>query len=160
VIKRQSFKTGLATRKLLIIIAVGIVLSVGGYAGYRYVKNNLKITRGPTANTERPEWLKTAKEARETMATIAPTAAPDFIANGSLRLFDEGEETEEWALLYQESGKRAATAYLNFNFRSQCDFGGGEQMCHPEKFENGLKVHLEGTKSGSEVTVIKLKVLE
>jgi len=153
----QGSKKGSAAGRLLVVVLLGMIIV---YAGYGYVRNNLKITRGPAANLEKPSWLKTAKEAREEMATVVPTVTPDFVADGYLRLRDEGEETEYWTLLYEEPGNPAVIAYLTFNFRSQCDYGSGEQICNTQKFENGLKVHLEGTKKNKDVTVIKLKVLE
>lgn len=141
-------------------MAVGVVMAVVIYSGYRYAKNNLKITRGPAADLEKPSWIKTTKEARETMATVVSAIKPDFTADGNLHLRNEGEENESWTFLYEEPGKPAVVAYLIFNFRSQCDFGSGEQICNTKKFENGIRVHLEGTKSGSDVTVIKVKLLE
>ena len=158
--KIKNFRRGFAAAKFLIIIVVGITVGISAYFGYRYVKNNLKITRGPEANLEKPEWMKTAKEAKEEMATIIPAPNPDFITDGHLQVRDEGEETENWVFLYEEPGRPAAVAYLTFNFRSKCDFGKGEQICNTKKFENGMYVHLEGIKSGSDVKVIKLKVLQ
>lgn len=146
--------------KFLLFLAIGLVMVALVYAGFRYVKNNLKITRGSATNLEKPDWIKTAKEAQKVMATVAPTPKPDFTADGSLHLKDKGEETENWTFLYKEPDKLAVIAYLTFNFRSQCDLGRGEQICNTEKLENGLKVKIEGNKNGSNLTVLKLKLLE
>jgi len=158
--KTKNQREGFVATKFLVVMAVGVAMVGAVYGGYRYVKNNLKITHGSAANLEKPDWIKTAKEARDTMATVVPASKPDFTADGNLHLKDNGEETENWTFLYEEPGKPAVVAYLTFNFRSKCDFGSGEQICNTKKFENGLKVHIEGTKSGSDVTVINLKVLE
>jgi len=147
-------------KKIIIIAVVIVIVAVVSYSSYRYLKKNLKIARGPEANVEKPEWMKTTKEAKEEMATIIPAPNPDFITDGHLQVRDEGEETENWVFLYEEPGRPAAVAYLTFNFRSKCDFGKGEQICNTKKFENGMYVHLEGIKSGSDVKVIKLKVLQ
>lgn len=146
-------------KKIFIITAVGVVVAATLYSGYRYVKDNLKINRGPAGNVEKPDWIKTSKEAREMMATIIPTQKPDFTTDGHLRLRNEGEENESWTFLYEEPGKPTVIVYLTFNFRSKCDYGPGEQICNTKRFEKNLKVHLEGIKNGQDVTVIKLKVL-
>ncbi len=146
-------------KKIFIITGVGVVVVTGVYLGYKYVKNNLKITTGSEANIEKPDWFKTAKEAKETMATVIPAQKPDFITDGNLRLRNGGDEEEIWTLLYEEPGKPAVIAYLTFNFRSKCDYGSGEQICNTKKLENNQKVNLEGLKNGQDVTVIKLKVL-
>lgn len=157
--KMKNSKKGLTTGKLLITLMAITALGVGIYTTYRYVKNNLKITRGPEANLEKPEWFKTAKETKETLATVAPVPKPDFVADGRLFLHDEGEETENWTFSSEDLGKSAGAVYLAFNFHSLCDYGSGEQLCNTKKLENRLRVHIEGTKNGQNVTVIKLKVL-
>jgi len=140
------------------VIVTLIFLGLAGIIGYEII-SKAKITRGPAANLEKPDWIKTAKEARETMATVIPAQKPDFITDGNLRLKSSDEETENWTLLYEEPGKPAIIIYLTFNFRSKCDYGSGEQICNTKKFENGLRVHIEGIKNGSDVTVIKLKII-
>ena len=138
-----------------VLIILGIVL-----AGIIYIARNVKITRGPSANLEKSDLFKKPQEMREIMATVAPKPKPDFTADGNLHLRNEGEENESWTLLYEEPEKPAVIAYLTFNFRSQCDFGSGEQICNTKKLENGLRVYVEGTKNGNDVAVIKLAVLE
>lgn len=49
---------------------------------------------------------------------------------------------------------------LDFNFRSKCDYGSGEQICNIKKFVIGQRVHIEGNKNGDLLKVISLKVLE
>lgn len=98
--------------------------------------------------------------AKKEIASVVPPETADFVKDGNMRLMDEGSETEVWRILYGEPGNPAALATLSFNNLSKCDFGSGEQICNEKKFEQGMKVHIEGIQNGSDVKVLKLKVIE
>lgn len=147
-----------STGKFLLLVSVLVLIAAG--AGLVYIKNNTKVAFGPEANFEKSDLLKSPEEAKEEIAKVAPVEAPNFTKTGYIQHQSDDEESESWRFLYEEPGNPAILANLNFNFRSKCDFGSGEQICNPKKFENGLFVQIEGTKSGDDVTVIRLKVLE
>lgn len=145
-------------KAIVIAIIAGIiffVLAVG-----QYVVKNAKISRDTTSSTKTQDLLKKPEETRNLMQTVAPLPKADFSKDGYLSFGQEDEETPTIKLLYEEPGRPAVIAYLSFNFRSKCDYGQGEGICNEKKFEDGIRVHIEGVKSGSDVTVIKLQVLE
>lgn len=104
-------------------------------------------------------FFKKPAVVKNQIATLVPQKTADFIKDGNLHLSGEGSEMTAWKILYGEPGNPAVIATLNFNNRSQCDYGSGEQTCNEKHFENGMQVHVEGIKNGDEVTVIKLKVV-
>lgn len=91
-------------------------------------------------------------------ATLIPEQAADLIKDGVIVQREENEETV-WKFIYEEPGAPVLQVMLDFNNRSLCDYGQGEQICNEKKFENGLRVHVEGNKNGDQLKVIRLKVL-
>lgn len=131
------------------------VLAVG-----QYVVKNAKISRDTTSTTKtQDDLLKKPEEVKKIMESVAPLPQADFVKDGYLSFGQEDEETPTIKLLYEEPGRPVVIACLTFNFRSKCDYGQGEGICNEKKFEDGQRVHLEGTKSGSDVTVLTLRVL-
>ncbi len=143
---------------LPIIIVIVVVFGILAYGTWQYVSKNLKISRSSTI--EQSDLFKKPEEVKNQMATLIPEKQADFIKDGRLHLSNAGQEIENWTILYEEPGEPAVIANLNFNNRSKCDFGQGEQICSEKHFENGMRVHIEGVKNGNDLTVLKLKVLE
>ncbi len=138
-------------KKILIILVIGIGLGVLVYGA----KNFSTSSTGPVKS----DLFKKPEEVKKTMTTLIPEKKADFSKDGYLHLYDENKETAAWKLLYDEPGRLALTLTLNLNFRSRCNYGGGEQICNEKKFENGKRVHVEGNISGDQLTVLKLKIL-
>lgn len=137
---------------LPVIIIGGLVLGALAFVVYRSVEKGT-----PASSTD---FFKKPAEVKNEIATIAPQKRADFVKDGNLKLSGEGSEMATWVLLYDEPGQLALSATLILNNRSKCNFGKDEQICSEKHFENGLRVHLEGTKNGNEVTVIKLEELK
>lgn len=145
-------------RKAIIIMTIaGIIICV--LAIGQYVVKNVKISRDATSTTKTQDLFKKPEEARKIMESVAPLPQADFIKDGYLSFGQADEGTPTIKLLYEEPGRPVVIAYLTFNFQSKCDYGQGEGICNEKKFEDGQRVHLEGTKSGSDVTVLTLRVL-
>lgn len=142
--------------KKIFLILFAIVIVVGG--GVLFAGKKLKTTPS-SSGTDASVLVKTAQEAKDEMATVIPKDKPDYSKDGHLIIRDEGTETEYWILLFDEPGSLASTVTLNFNNRSFCDFGSGEQVCNTGRFEVGTRVHIEGNKKGDTVTVTTLKLL-
>jgi len=138
-------------KKVLIILVIGIGLGVLVYGA-----KNFSSSPGSSV---KPDFFKKSSEVKKTMTTLIPEQKADFSKDGSLHLYDENKETATWKLLYDEPGRLALILTLSFNFRSRCDYGGGEQICNEKKFENGKRVHVEGIINGDQLTVLKLKTL-
>lgn len=135
--------------KKIIAVFVIIILAYGIY----------RLTKLPASPAQPQDFFKKPEEVKNTMATLIPEKQADFSKDGNLRL-KIGEETEgQWMFIYDEPGKMAANVLLDFNNRSICDYGNGEQICNTKKFEIGQRVHVEGNINGDLLTVLKLKIL-
>ena len=146
-------------RKAIVIITItGVIIFV--LAVGQYMFKNAKVSRDTTSSTKTQDLLKKPEEAKKIMESVAPLPQADFVKDGYLRLDQEDEETSNWQLLYEEPGRLALIVNLNFNNRSSCDYGKGDQIRSEKHFKDGMRVHIEGTKGGNNVTVINLKVLE
>lgn len=143
---------------LPIIIVIVIILGILAYVGYQYVSKNLKISH--SATQEKSDLFKKPEEVKNQMATLIPERQADFIKDGRLHLSSAGQEMENWTFFYEELGNPAIIATLDFNNRSKCDYGQGEQICSEKHFENGMRVHIEGIKNGTDITILNLKVIE
>ena len=58
---------------------------------------------------------------------------------------------------YQEPGKPAVWLDIFFAVESVCDFGQGEGKCNVHELEPGDKVSIEGDKTESGLTIVKMK---
>lgn len=145
-------------KTIIIAIIAGVIIFV--LAVGQYVIKNVKVSQDATSDIKTQDLLKKPEEVKKIMESVAPLPQADFVKDGYLRLDQEDEETLSWKLLYEEPGRPIVTIYLDFNFRSKCDYGQSEGICNEKKFEDGMRIHIEGTKSGNNVTVIKLQVLE
>lgn len=132
-------------------IFVILVIIVIGYAVYRI--SRLSPNTGQSA-----DLFKKPADVKKTMATLIPQQSANFIKDGVIVQKEENEETA-WKFIYEEPGAPVLQVMLDFNNRSRCDYGQGEQICNKKKFENGLRVHVEGNKNGDQLKVIRLKVL-
>jgi len=131
-------------KKFLIILIIGIGLGLLVYG----VKNFSSSSTSPVKS-----------DLFKKPSIIIPEQKPDFIREGSLRPKQENDE-EQWMFLYDEPGRLALNVVLDFNNRSKCDYGQGEQICNTKKFEPGQRAHMEGLKNGDLVKVITLKFME
>lgn len=136
-------------KKIILVVVIGGIIILVLAAG-QYVAKNAKISR----EVSTVDLMDSFKKSPD-----IPLPQADFVKDGEMVLRDQDSETPTWRLFYGEPGNPAANVILNFNFRSKCDFGSGEQICSEKHYENGLRVHIEGIKSGSDVTVLTLKVL-
>lgn len=58
---------------------------------------------------------------------------------------------------YQEPGKPVVRLDIFFAVESICDFGKGEGKCNVHELESGDKVSIEGTKTETGLTIVKMK---
>lgn len=58
---------------------------------------------------------------------------------------------------YQELGKAAVGLDIFFAVESICDFGKGEGKCNVHELESGDKVSIEGNKTESGLTIVRMK---
>lgn len=119
-----------------------LILAVGMAFGVYLVSQKPAVTTGDLA--------KTPSEVKE---------QPNFVDDGTITQHDVGLEDPALEFLYEEPGFPALIVALKLNNRSTCDFGNGEQVCGMKHFEDGMRAHVEGLKSGNDVTVVSLKIL-
>ncbi len=132
-------------------IFVILVIIVIGYGIYR-------ISKLPPNTGQSTDLFKKPGDVKKTMATLIPEQSANFIKDGVIVQKEENEEMA-WKFIYEAPGAPVLQVMLDFNNRSQCDYGQGEQICSEKKFENGLRAHVEGNKKGDTVTIINLKLL-
>lgn len=67
------------------------------------------------------------------------------------------ERDDQWVLVYEEPGKPAVTARLQFIDQSACFSDAGEEIaCIPASWEEGVRVEVSGTETGDLVKVDRL----
>jgi hypothetical protein len=68
-------------------------------------------------------------------------------------------EGNEWVLVYEEPGKPALRANLQFTASSSCDMGAGSASCEGIRWKAGERVRVEGNLSGQSLIVSKVTKL-
>lgn len=112
-----------AIRTLLILIAAaGVVF--GGYV----------LVRQPPPPAAAPQ---------------TPAAPDGFQENGVLVRDNPGLKPGIWYLVYEKPGAPALALELHFDAESICADGPRQEVCDPEQFSSGTRVHLEGVREAS-----------
>ena len=117
-------------------------------------------------STQKPSALPTGQSAQPTPGEqVSPSPKPlvvNFQEKGYILNWDAETESykDEWTFLYEKPTNPAISVNLTLDENSSCDMGDGYQPCDQSTFTNGDFVELEGSRVGSEVTVVKLRKVD
>lgn len=134
------------------IIAILILIIVFLIAGIVYFVSSTGLVQ---KQVKPPSELVT-----EEITQVQPTTNLQQKPPPEINFSKTGEIVKKetgFILLYGEPGNPAATVQLIFTPNSLCDLGEGKKLCETAKFEDGIRVKIDGNRKNNEVEVVEIE---